>query len=97
MSEQLVIQSDRETLTKALLEVQALLLQIPVIHSTPWSLRARVRVQWLLLHLCNSHLSPTQATCIRQSLDGISAQLRREPRVRRLGSPSTPSSLLILP
>lgn len=78
MSEQLVMISDRETLTRTLLEVQHLLST----ESTRSSLRARVRVLWLLQTLCVSHLSPTQVSTISRVSVHLRDQLRHGFRER---------------
>lgn len=83
MSEQLVIQSDRETLTRTLLEIQALLQSSPMT-STLSSSRALVRVQWLLIHLCSSYLSAVEVSNLRQT----SATLRDQIRLAIRGTSS---------
>src|ERR1051325_10619807 len=92
MSEQLVIQSDRETLTRVLLEILALL-QSSGTTSTLSTLRALARVQWLLISLCSSHLSATEVTSGRQTLGILRDQIRHATRGASSDRVSIPASI----
>lgn len=72
----LVILSDREVLTRTLLEVETLL-ESP--RSTTYlrlSFQARARVLWLLRCLCSDHLTPHQLSSIQDRSTCLQACLK---------------------
>jgi hypothetical protein len=77
---ELTIFSDREVLSRTLLEVEHLLatsLTTPdSMESRRSQLRARVRVLWLLQHLCSSHLSSGSLQSIRYRSHLLQVALR---------------------
>lgn len=92
MSEELVLLSDREVLTRTLLETSDLLHQAhcsPMSTSLPLYWKAHVRVLWLLSTLCRSHLSGAQATSILQRSQDFARLLRVYDRRKALSSATT--------
>lgn len=77
--ELMTIRSDRQVLTQTLLEVEALLQQPTSMTFLLSSFRARVRVLFLLQHLCRDHLSRQQQCQISESSRFLSEILREHP------------------
>lgn len=81
MPESLMILSDRDVLTRTLLEINLLLREQQGMTFQLLSYRARVRVHFLLLHLCQSCLSANQVTSIRQVSRTLEAALNYDQHV----------------
>lgn len=98
MTERMTIVSDREVLTRTLLEILSLMEEINQVTWLRSSWRVRVRAQFLLLHLCTSHLSASQVTSIRQ-MSRVLADLLASgsERSRDRESPSILTSDWVLP
>lgn len=87
MSEGLVLIHDREVLRRTLWEIFSLMEN----RSTLSSLRARVRVLWLLQTLCASTLSRSEVSSLQDATRAIQDQIQRAHRAT--GSASTLDSI----
>lgn len=83
MSENLVLLSDREVLTRTLLEIERLLERPATANFKLSSFRARSRVLWLLRTLCTAYLTSLQVSQIEDRSSSLRAILSANPQCDR--------------